>query len=347
MARSRREFLRDASIAVALLPTAARAQSKAPVSAPAPAPAPPPAKPAPKPPDLPLVIATWDYGTLLCARAQQVFARGGDLLDALEQGVNAVEDDPSVSSVGFNGLPNADGVVQLDASIMDGRTHQSGSVAALERIKNPISVARKVMEKTRHVLLVGAGANAFARKLGFKEQDLMSPEARRAWEQRAKDPKASFWRDGSVHDTVCAIAMNGKGDLASAVSTSGLAGKLAGRVGDSPIIGAGNYCDNDVGAACATGIGELAIRNAASFAIVERMRAGVDPTRACQEILERMLKKSPEVRTDPAAQLAFIAMNKAGEVGAAALRLTKKPFRYALARGTKQAPALVDVKPML
>jgi N4-(beta-N-acetylglucosaminyl)-L-asparaginase len=175
----------------------------------------------------------------------------------------------------------------------------------------------------------------------------MTAEARREWEKQAKDPKASFWRDGSVHDTVCAIAMDAKGDLASVVSTSGLAGKLPGRVGDSPIIGAGNYCDNEIGAACATGIGELAIRNAASFAIVERMRAGVDPTRACQEILERMVKKSPEVRADPRAQLAFIAMNKAGEVGAAALRLTKKTFRYAISRGIKAPPALVDVKPML
>jgi isoaspartyl peptidase/L-asparaginase-like protein (Ntn-hydrolase superfamily) len=333
MARSRREFLRDASIAVALLPTAARAQPKAP--------------PAPKKPELPVVIATWDYGVALCAGAQQVFGKGGDLLDALERGVNVVEDDPKVTSVGFNGLPNEDGVVQLDASIMDGRTHRTGAVAALERIKNPISVARKVMEKTTHVLIVGAGANAFAKKLGFKEQELMSPEARRAWEKTAKDPKASFWRDGSVHDTVCAIAMDGKGDLASAVSTSGLAGKLSGRVGDSPIVGAGNYCDNEVGAACATGIGELAIRNAASFAIVERMRAGVDPTRACQEILERMVKKSPEVKTDPRAQLAFIAMNKAGEVGAAALRIQKKVFRYAISRGTKAAPVLVDVKTMI
>lgn len=332
MARSRREFLRDASLAVALLPTAARAQK-----------APPPNKK----PELPVVIATWDYGVDLCAAAQKVFARRGDLLDALEKGCNVVEDDPKVTSVGFNGLPNEEGVVQLDASIMDGRTHQTGAVASLERIKNPISVARKVMERTKHVLLVGAGANAFAKKLGFKEQELMSPEARREWQKLAKDQKASFWRDGSVHDTVCAIAMDARGDLASAVTTSGLAGKLAGRVGDSPIIGAGNYCDNEVGAACATGIGELAIRNAASFAIVERMRAGVDPTRACQEILERMVKKSPEVRTDPRAQLAFIAMNKAGEVGAAALRIQKKMFRYAVVRGLKAAPALVDVKTMI
>lgn len=335
MARSRRQFLRDAALAAALLPTAtARAQQ--------PAPRPPPPPPPKLKPELPAVIATWDYGVELCAAAQKVLAQNGDLLDALEQGVNVVEDDPKVTSVGFNGLPNADGVVQLDASIMDGRTHAAGAVAALERIKNPISVARKVMEKTKHVLLVGAGANAFAKLHGFKEQELLSPEVRREWEQRTKTPK-----DGSVHDTVCAIAIDARGNLASAVSTSGLAGKLPGRVGDSPLIGAGNYVDNDVGGACATGIGELAIRNAASFAIVERMRAGVDPTRACQEILERVLKKSPEIRTDSGAQLAFIAMNKAGEVGAAVLRAKQKRFRYALARGTKTAPSLVDVAPLL
>ena len=135
--------------------------------------------------------------------------------------------------------------------------------------------------------------------------------------------------------------------LATVVSTSGLANKLSGRLGDSPIIGAGSYCDNDVGGAAATGIGELAIKNAASFAIVERMRAGVDPTRACQEILERVVKKHPEVKTDDKAQLAFIALAKSGEVGAACLRTQKKVFKYALARGTKDAPALHDVKPRL
>jgi N4-(beta-N-acetylglucosaminyl)-L-asparaginase len=325
----RRDFLRNATVAAALLPTIARAQPKQAAKL-----------------ELPSVIATWDYGVDLCAAAQKVFAKQGDLLDALEQGVIVVENDPKVHSVGYNGLPNEDGVVQLDASIMDGRTHRSGSVGALERIKNPLSVARKVMEKTTHVLLVGAGANAFAKKLGFKEQELLSKEVRAEWEQSRKARKDSFWRDDR-HDTVCAIGMDAKGNLATVVSTSGLSGKLSGRLGDSPIIGAGSYCDNDVGGAAATGIGELAIRNAASFAIVERMRAGVDPTRACQEILERIVKKSPEVRTDPKAQLAFIAMNKAGEVGAAALRVQKKVFRYALARGTKLPPALVDVKTML
>jgi len=336
MTRSRREFLRDTAIitgaAVALREGGARAE------------APKPAKPAPKP-ELPLVIATWAYGVELCAAAQKVFAAGGDLLDALEKGVNVVEDDPEVHTVGFNAWPNEDGVVQLDASIMDGRTHRAGAVGALERIKNPISVARKVMERTEHVLLVGAGANQFAKKLGFKEQELLTPATRAEWD-KLKKTRPSFWR-ADAHDTVCCIGMDAKSNLACAVSTSGMPNKLAGRLGDSPLIGAGSYVDNEIGGACATGLGELAIRNAASFAIVERMRAGVAPTQACQEIMERMMKHSPEVKTDPNAQLAFIALNKAGEVGGAALRTQAKLFRYALVRGTKTPPALVDVKPML
>ncbi len=316
----RRDFLRDATIATALLSRAARAAGKAKL-------------------ELPVVVATWSYGIELCQVAQQVLAGGGDLLDALERGVNKVEDDPDVHTVGYNSYPDEDGVVQLDAAIMDGRGHRAGAVAAIERIKNPISVARKVMEKTKHVLLVGAGANAFAKKLGFKEQELMTPELRAEWQ---KGPKETFW-----HDTVCAIGLDAAGNLATAVSTSGLPNKIAGRVGDSPLIGAGSYCDNDVGGAAATGVGELAIKNAASFAIVERMRAGITPQRACEEILERIVKKHPEVKTDQRAQLAFIALAKSGEVGAACLRAQKKLFQYALSRGTKDAPALHDVKPRL
>ena len=321
---SRRDFLRDATIAAALLPRVVRG---APTAA--------------KKLELPAIIATWDYGVELCATAQKSLLAGGGLLDALEKGVNVVEDDPDVHTVGYNSWPNEDGVVQLDAAIMDGRGHRSGAVGALERIKNPISVARKVMERTTHVLLVGTGANAFAKKLGFPEQELMSAELRAEW---AKSKHDSFWREH--HDTVCAIAIDAKGDLACAVSTSGLPNKLAGRLGDSPIIGAGSYVDNDIGGAAATGIGELAIKNAASFAIVERMRAGVTPQRACEEILERVAIKHPEVKTDANAQLAFIAMNKAGDVGAACLRTQKKVFRYALVRG-KAAPALHEVKPRL
>jgi isoaspartyl peptidase/L-asparaginase-like protein (Ntn-hydrolase superfamily) len=292
---------------------------------------------------VPTVIATWDYGLELVTAAQKALAEKKDLLDALEAGVNVVENDPKVTSVGYGGLPNEDGVVQLDAAIMDGRTHKAGSVAAIERIKNPISVARKVMERTEHVLLVGAGANAFAKKMGFAEQDLLTPESRAAWQKA----KASFWKPGpDHHDTVCCIGMDARGDLATAVSTSGLPWKLSGRVGDSPILGAGSYVDNEVGGACATGVGELTLRTCASFAVVERMRAGADPTAACTAVLNQILKIAPEVRTNTNMQLAFIAMNKRGQVGAAVYRKQKKLFRYALARGA-ETPALHEVTPLL
>jgi N4-(beta-N-acetylglucosaminyl)-L-asparaginase len=227
--------------------------------------------------------------------------------------------------------------------MMDGRTHRAGSVAAIERIKNPISVARKVMERTEHVLLVGAGANAFAKKCGFVEQELLTAESRAAWQKA----KASFWKKPDEHhDTVCCIGIDARGDLATAVSTSGLPWKLAGRVGDSPILGAGSYVDNEVGAACATGVGELTLRTCASFAVVERMRAGADPSAACTAVLNQILRIAPEVRTNTGMQLAFIAMNKRGQVGAAVYRKQKKVFRYALARGA-ELPAMHEVTPLL
>jgi N4-(beta-N-acetylglucosaminyl)-L-asparaginase len=337
MSRNRRQFLRDvaaASIAAAgagmVQPGRGRAASPPPSPSPGAA--------------LPTVIATWDYGLELVTAAQQQLLAGRDLLDALEAGVNVVENDPKVATVGIGGLPNEDGVVQLDAAICDGRTHRAGAVAALERIKNPISVARKIMERTEHVMLVGAGANAFARKLGFVEQELMTPAKREAWLKA----KANFWRvpTGERHDTVACIGRDANGDLATAVSTSGLPWKLAGRVGDSPILGAGSYVDNAVGAACATGVGELTMRTCASFAVVERMRAGAEPAAACTAVLEWILGYAPEVKRDPRLQLAFIAMNKRGQVGAAVYRKQKKQFRYALAQG-REAPALHDVTPLL
>ena len=291
---------------------------------------------------VPTVIATWDYGLELVTAAQKALLAKKDLLDALEAGVNVVEDDPKVLTVGYGGMPNEDGVVQLDAAIMDGRTHKAGAVGAIERIKNPVSVARKVMERTDHVMLVGAGANAFARKMGFVEQELLTPESRAAWQKR----KESFWRTGDRHDTVCCIGIDAHGDMATAVSTSGLPWKIAGRVGDSPIIGAGSYVDNEVGGACATGVGELTMRTCASFAIVERMRAGADPTAACTAVLNQILRIAPQVRTDPRMQLAFIALDKHARPGAAVYRKQKKVFRYALARGA-EPPALHEVTPLL
>ena len=340
MTRTRRAFLRDV-VAVA---AAASAATRAKTSRAAPASDAPSEAAAG-----PAVIATWDYGLELVVAAQKQLLAGRDLLDALEAGVNVVEDDPKVMTVGYGSLPNEDGVVQLDAAIMDGRTHRAGAVAALEKFKNPISVARKVMEKTEHVMLVGAGAAQFARKMGFKEAELLTPAAQAEWLKR----KTSFWRpatatgaDGERHDTVCCIGRDDKGNLATAVSTSGLPWKIAGRVGDSPIIGAGSYVDNDVGAACATGVGELTMRTCASFAIVERMRAGASPTAACTAALEQILKIAPEVKRDAGLQLAFIAMNKRGQVGAAVYRKQKKVFRYALAQGRDPAQ-LHDVIPLL
>jgi N4-(beta-N-acetylglucosaminyl)-L-asparaginase len=330
--KNRRQFLRDLAAAAAVASVARRRADAA-------------EPPSPTAPTviMPTVIATWDYGLELVTKAQKQLQSGRDLLDALEAGVNVVEDDPKVTTVGYGGLPNEDGVVQLDACICDGRTRRAGAVAALERIKNPISVARKVMERTEHVLLVGAGANAFAKKLGFVEEELLTPESRAAWLKA----KANFWRvPVERHDTVACIGMDGRGDLATAVSTSGLPWKLAGRVGDSPILGAGSYVDNAVGAACATGVGELSMRTCASFAVVERMRAGAEPSAACRAVLEWILDFAPEVRRDPKLQLAFIAMSKRGQVGAAVYRRQKKVFRYALARG-RETPALHDVTPIL
>ncbi len=327
MSRTRRQFLLDAAAVAALasIPNKRAHAQTAPLAT------------------VPTVIATWDYGLELVIAAQKALAAKKDLLDALEAGVNVVENDPQVHSVGYGGLPNEDGVVQLDAAIMDGRTHRAGAVAAIERIKNPISVARKVMERTEHVLLVGAGANAFAKKCGFTETDLLTPESRAAWQKA----KASFWKKPDEHhDTVCCIGMDARGDLATAVSTSGLAWKLAGRVGDSPILGAGSYVDNEVGGACATGVGELTLRTCASFAVVERMRAGAEPSAACTAVLNQILRIAPEVRTNPQMQLAFIAMDKRGQVGAAVYRKQKKVFRYALARGD-EPPALHEVTPLL
>lgn len=341
--RSRRDFLKTVGAAAAtgalLGPRAARGGKAAAL--------------------VPAVIATWNHGLLACTEAQRVLLAGGDLLDALERGVNLVEDDPKCTSVGYGGLPNEEGVVQLDAAIMDGRTHGSGAVAGLERIKNPISVARKVMERTRHALLVGDGARRFARRMGFVEQELTTPESLARWQQLKDD----FWvggresaggtRAGAVpvstppgHDTVCVLAVDARGDLASAVSTSGLEWKIAGRVGDSPILGAGSYVDNEVGAAAATGVGELTLRTLASFAIVERMRAGSDPEQACREVMARVIAKIPAVKSDPRMGLAFIALDKRGRGGAISLRAGGDPFRFAYAGG-QAAPAMHDAKAVL
>jgi isoaspartyl peptidase/L-asparaginase-like protein (Ntn-hydrolase superfamily) len=262
----------------------------------------------------PGMITTWDHGRIATKVGNPMLEAGRRALDIVEQGVVAVEDDPSVTSVGYGGLPDETGVVSLDACIMDGVGHRAGAVAFLQNIKNPIAVARKVMETTRHVLLAGDGALRFARQNGFKEQDLLTDAARERWLQwkRSLNPDDNWLEP--THDTVTMLCLDRAGNLAGACSTSGLAMKIHGRVGDSPIIGAGLYVDNAVGAAGATGVGELVLRSLASFTVVEFMRQGLPPGEACRAAFERMCEKIPEARHT---QEALIAINKKGEVGSA------------------------------
>jgi N4-(beta-N-acetylglucosaminyl)-L-asparaginase len=262
----------------------------------------------------PGMITTWDHGRIATEIGNPLLKAGIRALDIVEQGVVAVEDDPTVTSVGYGGFPDENGIVTLDACIMDGVGHRAGAVAFLRNIKNPISVARKVMDTTRHVLLAGDGALQFARQVGFKEQDLLTDAARERWLawKRGLNPDDN-WLDKS-HDTVTMLCLDRAGNLAGACSTSGLAMKIHGRVGDSPIIGAGLYLDNEVGAAGATGVGELVLRTLASFTAVEFMRQGLPPSEACRAAFERMCEKIPEARHT---QEALIAINKKGEVGCA------------------------------
>lgn len=262
----------------------------------------------------PGMIATWEHGKTAVDHGAKMLQQGARALDIVEAGVNQVENDPEVSSVGYGGWPDETGVVSLDACIMDGRGHRAGSVAFLKNIRNPVSVARKVMELTRHVMLAGDGALAFARQVGFREENLLTEQARQRWlEWKRSMSSTDNWLEGS-HDTVTMLCLDQNGDLAGACSTSGLAWKIHGRVGDSPILGAGLYVDNSVGAAGATGVGELVMRTLTSFTIVEFMRQGLKPDEACQAAFERMCSLVPEARTT---QEAFIAINKRGEVGCA------------------------------
>ena len=272
----------------------------------------------------PVVISTWDHGMAANEAAWKVLAANGRALDAVEQGVMVPEADPNVLSVGYGGMPDRDGYMSLDACIMD-ELGNAGSVAALQDIMHPISVARKVMEKTPHVMLVGEGALDFALKHGFKRENLLTENARKAWEdwKKANQYKPVKF-DHDNHDTIGMLAIDAQGNMSGACTTSGMAWKLHGRVGDSPIIGAGLFVDNEVGGACSTGKGEAVIRIAGSAIVVELMRAGYTPQQACEEAVKRIVRKQPDFATF---QVGFLAMNKKGETGAYAL---EKGFNYAL-----------------
>lgn len=300
--------------------------------------------------DKPLLISSAN-GMPAVTRAAEGIQRGEDMLDAIVAGINIVENDPTDHSVGYGGLPNEDGVVELDSCVMDGRYHKAGAVASLQRIKNPSSVAVLVMRRTDHVLLVGEGALRFARAHGFKEEELLTDEARQIWlkwKESHSDKDAWLNLEGGgtsraptrdieatplargpseilyTTGTITCMALVPSGDLAGCTSTSGLSYKIPGRVGDSPIIGAGLYVDNEVGACGSTGRGEANIQNCSSFLAVELMRAGRTPEEACVEVLHRVVKHTEKrlrnAQDEPNYGLTFYALRKDGLWGGATMR---------------------------
>ncbi len=279
-------------------------------------------------------IATWPFGETAVKAAGPLLRRGQPALDAALAGAQAVEDDPRVTSVGYGGVPNAIGTVQLDACVMDGRTLNCGGVAALENIRHAAAVARRVMERTPHLLLVGEGARIFALEQGFELDSLHTSETVARWQKGR--PKKNNKDD---HDTVTVLTLDQKGSLGGVCTTSGLAYKLPGRVGDSPLIGSGLYVDDSAGAAGATGVGEEIIRIGGSFFVVEQMRSGKTPQEACEAAVEKVNDVAVRRGVHPS-RVAFIALNTKGEFGAACTSGTN--FQYATTKGAK--PQLLRAK---
>ncbi len=263
----------------------------------------------------PIVLSTWRFGIEANAAAWEILSKNGRALDAVEAGVKIPEGDPNERSVGYGGRPDRDGKVTLDACIMD-EFSNIGSVACLEHIKHPISVARAVMEKTPHVMLVGKGALQFALSQGFKKENLLVEESEKEWKEWLKTSQYKPIANIENHDTIGMIALDANGNLSGACTTSGMAFKMHGRVGDSPIIGAGLYVDNEIGAATATGHGEEVIRITGCHLVVELMRQGLTPQKACEEAVMRIVKltqkRGKELKD---IQVGFIALNKKGEYG--------------------------------
>ena len=274
--------------------------------------------------ETPLIVSTWAFGKASNDAALKVLLKGGSILDAVEQGIWVTES-AGDSSVGLSGTPNAAGVVQLDACIMSGPGQKAGSVAAIEGIRHPISAARRVMEKTPHVMLVGEGARMFALEEGLESVEVNSRDRYEAWQKQraARRPKPPAIKPEN-HDTLALLVLGADGNLAGGCSTSGLGGKLPGRVGDSPIIGSGLYVDNAVGAAGATGLGENVMRYCASFLIVEYMRQGLHPHEACVETIRRIAKVDPKGMN---LSINFVALDKHGRYGAAG---TDGGFQYSV-----------------
>lgn len=264
----------------------------------------------------PVVVSTWAPNLKSNAKAMDVLLSDRNSLDAIEEGIKVTEADPNDHSVGYGGLPDAEGIVTLDASIMDWKGN-AGSVAFIQNIMHPISVARLVMEKTDHVMLAGEGAKKFALANGFKEENLLTEEAKQTWLD---------WKQKQVkkenHDTIGMLALDKMNNMSGGVSTSGLAFKLHGRVGDSPIIGAAMFVDNEIGGAVSTGNGEFVMKTLGAFLIVEKMREGLSPQKACEFAIKRIYKSQKDLSK---INVSYLALSKSGELGAYSL---KSGFTY-------------------
>jgi N4-(beta-N-acetylglucosaminyl)-L-asparaginase len=302
----------------------------------------------------PMRVVSSGNGLRATEKAMELMRAGTNVLDAVIAGVNIVEDDPNDMSVGYGGLPNEEGVVQLDASVMYGPTHSCGAVGAIEQIRNPSKVAKLVMERTKHCLIVGEGALKFALAHGFQKENLLTEKAREAWlkwKEALSDqdnwlPPASDRLPPGIrsfvgtYGTINCIGIDAAGNLAGVTTTSGLSWKIPGRVGDSPIIGAGLYVDNEVGAAGSTGLGEANIRNLGSFQVVQFMAQGLSPEQACLKALDRIAAKYKNqpgwlnAQGRPSFGLNFYALNKKGEFGSAAFT---PGSRFAAHDGEKNA----------
>lgn len=295
----------------------------------------------------PIVISTWKHGLPANEAAWKILQSGGSALDAVEAGVRVPEGDPEVMTVGYGGFPDKSGKVTLDACIMDEKG-RAGSVAFLQHIKHPVSVARLVMEKTPHVMLAGKGALKFALANGFQKEKLLTPKMKMEWKKWKKENrefKPVINIENKVvenHDTIGMLALDAEGRMAGACTTSGIAYKLHGRVGDSPIIGAGLYVDGEVGGATATGRGELVMKTLGSFLVVELMRGGMPPKEACLEAIRRIVKKIPGYEEH---QIGYIALNIKGEYGSFCIR---RGFDFAIKSddftGMKEAEAFLKVR---
>lgn len=291
----------------------------------------------PSRPQGPVMIATWPFGKLAVDAAAESLAAGGSGLDGIEAGIRLIESLGSDGSVGLAGRPNAAGYPQLDACIMDGPSRGAGSVGGMEGIVHPITAARRVMDSSRHVMLVGEGARWFALEHGLETVDVSDLEAKKtAWVKRERDPEEPAEKG---HDTITLLMLDGNGDLYGGCSTSGAGGKLPGRVGDSPILGAGLFVDNEVGAAGATGVGENVMRYSATTVIVEMMRQGMTPQEACEAMVHRIAAVDP---LGYELDVCFIAMDKQGRWGAAA---SNQRFPFAVGEAGQSRVVHVEAVP--